>query len=176
MNADEKRQLIESLESSREEFLAALAGHSLESQSQRPSPESWSMLECAEHVILVENALRKRLAEAPRSGDGARRAEVEQRIRTAGPDRTSRRLSPAPVKPTGRFSALAEAAAQFNEARDLTVELVNSTGDLVLVSGSHPFFGPINGFEMVLFMCAHSLRHAQQIRETGARIASPAAG
>jgi hypothetical protein len=170
MTADEKRQLIEILETSRTEFLSSLTGHNPETLSQRPTPERWSMLECAEHVAVVEQAMLTRLESAPRSAEALRHLELELRIRAGATDRSTPRQAPVRVQPTGRFPSLAEAITQFNNSRDRTVEFVDSTEDLILLSGAHPVFGPMNGYEMVLFMCTHSSRHANQIREIRSQI------
>jgi hypothetical protein len=165
VTADEKRQLIEVLEISRADFLDSLTGHTLDAVSRRPAPERWSMLECAEHVALVEQAMLTRLESAPRSAEGSRHLELELLIRAGATDRSTPRQAPVRVQPTGRFPSLAEAVTQFNHSRDRTIEFVYSTDDLILLSGAHPVFGAMNGYEMVLFMCTHSSRHANQIRE-----------
>ncbi len=170
MTPGEKQQLIEVLETSRAEFLDSLTGHGPEALSRRPAPERWSMLECSEHVVLVEQAMLTRLESAPRSAEGLRHLELELRIRSGATDRSTPRQAPARVQPTGRFPSLAEAITQFNQSRDRTIEFVHSTEDLLLLSGAHPVFGPMNGYEMVLFMCTHSSRHANQIREIRSQI------
>ena len=46
--------LITILESGRREFLEATQGISPEQAVAKPAPERWSVLECIEHVVVVE--------------------------------------------------------------------------------------------------------------------------
>ena len=73
--------------------------------------------------------------------------------------------APPAALPTGRFATATAAMEGFTAARERTVEFVKTAHNLRSLQVTHPFFGPISGYELALIMASHSLRHALQIRE-----------
>lgn len=173
MTSQEKTELVALIDSSRKDFLAALAESNPEALSRKPDSGAWSIMECAEHVVLVERAFLRRLTAAPRTAEGARHPELELRIRSAT-DRTNRIQAPEQVHPSGRYTSIDEIKSKFADTRDRMIEFVQSSGELLFISGAHPLFGPMNGYEMILFVCTHSLRHREQIREIQERLRTTA--
>jgi hypothetical protein len=71
------------------------------------------------------------------------------------------------VRPRGRFTNLDNALAEFNTARDRSLQFVREQGGLLYSIGAkHPFFGKLNGAELIQLIDGHASRHAAQIRET----------
>jgi hypothetical protein len=152
--------LIGMLESGRRDFLAALDGAD---GSRRQG--GWSVLEIVEHVAIVEerNIERIRIGTetAPR-----RDPSRELRLFTMVRSRLRRVEAPEVVWPAGRFRTIAEARAEFDAVRDRSVAIARELGDGLYSRGStHPFFGPVNGVELMQIIDAHARRHADQIRE-----------
>jgi hypothetical protein len=56
----DRHELLEKLRSGRDEFLASVDGVTEEQAAAKPAA-GWSILECAEHVAIVEENLRRRL-------------------------------------------------------------------------------------------------------------------
>ena len=73
MAPKERTEIVENLERSRQEFIAAVAGLT-ESQAQaRPDPERWSVLDCVEHVTTVEERFLGWLERRQKAGRAAHR-------------------------------------------------------------------------------------------------------
>jgi hypothetical protein len=157
--------LVSILESGRRDFLEATREIPLEQASIRPAPNSWSALECVEHVIVVEDRYLEWIANGaeihPR-----RNSDRELRLFTMIRNRLTKVACPPVFLPAGRFRAVDEALGEFNAARDRSVRLAEEHGDgLYSIGANHPFFGEVNGVELMQLIDGHARRHADQIRE-----------
>jgi hypothetical protein len=166
MDARDKQEILESLESGRDALLAALDGLTEDVATRAPRPGKWSVLECVEHLFLAEEFLLEQIAVAQPSevpvGSRAREARILQR----GTDRTSRLEAPETARPTGRFPTLAAALRSFVEVHDRTVRHVRELEeDPRMLTANHPLIGRVNCYEMFLIIAIHPHRHAAQIRE-----------
>jgi hypothetical protein len=144
------------LEAGRRDFLEACGSAS------KPSPNSWTSLEIIEHVCIVEDRYVTWLEE----GDGdppPRDPDNEMRLFLMIRNREERRQAPDAVWPTGRFKKLDEAVAAFNEVRNRAVSMADES--LYSVGVTHPFFGRVNGAELMQLIDGHARRHAEQIRD-----------
>jgi hypothetical protein len=159
-------ELIEKLATSRNDYLSALAGVTEGQAAVKPADGGWSILECAEHVAIVEHNLFHRLMTTPAPMPEGPQRNLEAVIVARGVDRTRKFQAPETARPTGRFGSLAEAIAAFQKARVQAMAWVEACEeDLRHCSVQHPAFGQVTGYEMVLFAVMHPLRHALQIRE-----------
>jgi hypothetical protein len=81
-------------------------------------------------------------------------------------NRSARISAPERAWPAGRFDTLAEALEQFSAAREKTIRFAREhEPELYHVRVAHPFFGTVNGAEMLIIIASHSSRHADQILE-----------
>jgi DinB superfamily len=156
------------LRASRERFLRVIADVPERLEQTRLAPESWSILECAEHTCLAEHGMfaalerRRPTEDAP---DTELNSEKDAFIQKAALDRSRKLDSPDPVRPTGRFSSLAEAAKEFGQARERTIAFIeNLDEDLRRSTTKHPL-GIVDSFQFVIIMARHPERHALQIEE-----------
>ena len=124
------------------------------------------MLECAEHVALVELGLFRRITSRYtllREEAGRHR---EALFLARGLDRTRKLTAPEPAQPSGRYATLDEAAAAFAMNRGRTIAWVDSCpDDLRRRSIEHPVIGTITAYECLILMALHPLRHLRQMRE-----------
>jgi hypothetical protein len=161
----ERSEIVENLERSRQEFLAAVAGITEAQAKERPHPERWSVLDCVEHVATVEVRFQGWLEGAKKLD--APRVDKEKEV----PDRSTRVKAPEAVVPSGRFTTLAQALEQFNTGRTRSVQFAEErSDDLYCLAAEHPRFGPVNGVELLIITAGHSRRHAEQIKETRAAL------
>jgi uncharacterized damage-inducible protein DinB len=159
-------ELIEKLQLGRDRFAASLDGIDNETAARKPAAGSWSILQCAEHVAIVEANLMRRLEHESLSLPEGPQRNIESVILQRGVDRSRRVEAPEHARPTGRFATLQHALAAFHAARAHTIEWVAASEfDLRRRMAQHPAFGTVTGYEMVLFMAMHPMRHALQIRE-----------
>jgi hypothetical protein len=171
MAPEERSEIVRALEDSRKEFCAAVEGVSEEHAKVSPAAGRWSVLECVEHVAVVEQRFLSRLEVAgqPPAPPPDKQKEAELAVRVT--DRASRAQAPDPVQPSGRFLSLAQALEYFNAARTRTIEFATARcDDLYHLAWEHPRFGPLNGNEVLVITAGHARRHAAQIREVRSSI------
>jgi hypothetical protein len=167
----EKTGIVQNLEHSRQEFLAAVAGLSESQAKARPDPARWSVLDCVEHVTSVEERFHGWLESAKRLDAPRIDKEKEAGLMARVPDRSVRAQSPDAVLPAGRFPTLEQALAQFNAGRTRSIQFAEDRcDDLYCLASEHPRFGPVNGVELLIVIAGHCRRHAEQIRETRAAL------
>jgi hypothetical protein len=124
------------------------------------------VLECVEHVTVVEERFLGRLETAPRRESPRVDHEKEAELAVRVPNRTVKAEAPEPARPTGRYSSLAEALGQFHAARGRTIRFAQDRArDLDWLALEHPRFGPLNGAEFIVVIAGHARRHAAQIQE-----------
>jgi hypothetical protein len=172
MASEAPSNIVEILESSRQEVNQAAASVPETQINVRPEEGRWSVLECVEHVTFVEERFLGRLEQAQRVEtprvDKQKEAEVLARVAS----RANRAEAPEAARPVGRFTSLAQALEQFNAARSRTVRFADSRAeDLYWLSADHPRLGSMNGPEWLMLIAAHARRHADQIREVRAALA-----
>jgi len=169
MAPQEKTEILQNLERSRQDFLDAVAGLSESDARHRPDPDRWSVLDCVEHVAFVEERFLGWLDNAEKSGapraDKAKEADLMGRV----PDRSARLKAPDAALPNGRFATLAQAIERFEAMRARSIQAAEQrASELYSLAAHHPRFGPVNGVELMIIIAGHSRRHAEQIRETRA--------
>jgi uncharacterized protein YjbI with pentapeptide repeats len=95
-----------------------------------------------------------------------RNPDKEIRLATAVRSRLTKVEAPDAFRPCGRFKNLADALEAFQALRRRTIEFVQPREDALYAVGvKHPFFGKLNGVELLGIIDAHARRHADQIRE-----------
>jgi hypothetical protein len=171
MAPQERTEIVQNLERSREEFLAAVEGLT-ESQAQaRPDPARWSVLDCVEHVTFVEERFLGFLEKAEKLDAPRIDKEKEAGLMARIPDRSIRVKAPEAALPAGRFTTLEQALEQFNAGRARSIQFAeNRCDDLYCLASAHPRFGPMNGVEFLVIIAGHSRRHGEQIREARAAL------
>jgi hypothetical protein len=171
MAPKEASEIVQNLERSREEFLAALAGVSEEQARMRPDPDRWSVLDCVEHVAFVEDRFYGWLEKAHKLDAPRVDKTNEARLTDLVPNRSTRVKAPEAVVPAGRFASLEEAVESFNARRNRSVRFAEDhSEELYSLAAEHPRFGPVNGIELLIIAAGHARRHAEQIRETKAAL------
>src|ERR1041385_2629310 len=136
------------LEAGRRDFLEATHDLTPANASAKPSPERWSVLECIEHVAVVEGRFLGWIA-AGSVAAPPRDEEKEMRLYNSLRNRESKFEAPEAVRPQGRFETLAAALAEFNAARDRSIQMVQERGDsLYSIGATHGRFGNLNGVEV----------------------------
>ena len=171
MDAHEKQQLLDSLESGRATLIASLEGATEDEAKRVPEPGRWSVLECVEHLFLVEHSLLERVIASQPSETPAGSRALEERILQRGADRTNRFEAPEQARPTGRLPTLAAALAAFLGKREQTIAYVRSThDDLRFRATTHPLIGAVSSYENLLIMAIHPHRHSHQIKEVRAAV------
>lgn len=166
METADREQLLRLLKASRKKLVESVEDLTDEQAKERPAADRWSILECVEHVGMVEDsifsAVTTKLAPAEAPADHSR----EQKIISGATDRNRKIDAPEHVRPAGKFTSLADALAHFEQSRARSIEYVeNCDQDLRAISGPHPVLGPATAQEFMIILALHPARHALQILE-----------
>ena len=157
--------LVDALEASHRVFEAAARGLSDSEALRKPSPEQWSVIDCIEHLCIVENLAVKRLQSAEAAPEASLNGEKEKMLAVQVENRGTKIQAPPPARPTGRLTTLASALAEFAATRERTIEFVKGCPNLTVLRVAHPVFGQLTGREAALLIAGHCRRHAAQIAE-----------
>ena len=168
----ERAYLVEQLEQSRKAMLASIDGLTEAQWTFKSAPDRWSVQECAEHIVLAEafmfdnsqQILKSPAVERP----GNSNSDVDRIIVTLVQDRSKKFTAPEPLVPSRKFATPADAAKAFVIARDKTVAYVKSTQDDLRTHVGQGPAGPMDAYQFLLLLAAHSARHTAQIREVEA--------
>lgn len=168
--ADKKEGLAQ-LERTRAGVVEATKGLSEAQWKFKPGPDRWSVAEVVEHIGLVEGFLIEststKVMESPAGKPDRDCKSTDQLVLRAIADRSQPAKAPEPVVPKGRQSP-EEAMDQFLKTRGRTIEFLKSTPGLRDHVMDSPLGQPLDAYQWVLFMSAHSERHTKQILEVKA--------
>ena len=142
----------------------------------KPAPDRWSAAEVVEHLALIEDAVDGILARIPTASAPPADRDVKQFDASLVPkvlDRSVKAEAPPIAKPASRWTP-EDTLEHYRAARAKTASLLLSTPGLRAHAIPHPLFGPLDGYEWVLAVAAHSARHTQQILEVKADPGFPA--
>jgi uncharacterized damage-inducible protein DinB len=174
LTAQEREFALQQFQTTRDNFLKSISGLSEKQWRFKPAPERWSVAEVAEHITVSETTImgliQKQLMQSPAAPE--KRAEVkgkDQMILERMPDRSHKAQAPEMLRPTGRWATEAELTKAFEESRKANMDYIRTTSDdLRDHFFSHPVFGPMDGYQWLLLLSAHSGRHTEQIEEVKA--------
>ena len=76
--------------------------------------------------------------------------------------------------PTGRWPDFEELLRQFDATRQRTIGFAEATfAELRACAFQHPFLGPLDCYQWLLFLAAHCERHVRQMEEVKSDPAFP---
>jgi hypothetical protein len=172
MTDAERAFLVDQLEQTKKLVLESIAGLTPAQWTFKAGPDRWSVQQCAEHIVLAEGfifqgsqgLLKSPAVPRPEKSN----SEVDHMLVAGVTDRSKKLSAPEPLVPSGKFATPEDAAKAFIEARDNSIDYVKSTdADLRVHVGPTPA-GPLDAYQLLLLMAAHSARHTAQIREVEA--------
>lgn len=161
----------------REDFVKQLTGLSDAQLNFRAAEGRWTIGEIAEHIIVVENALRGMVeggmkSPVPVCKDEFRIQDVSVILTIT--NRQQKFTAPEQVRPNGRWKTVPDLLANFETTRKTSVDYMkNIKEDMRSHFASMPF-GRIDAFQSYLFMIGHSERHLAQLKEVKADAKYPA--
>jgi hypothetical protein len=179
MTAEERTKVVNWLEESRKEFLAAIDGVTAEQWKWKPAPERWSVGETAEHIVLAEAALFGNVQKAVASPanpvwEEKTKGKTEFIVQVMAP-RLGKATAPEPIVPTGKMTQ-AEVRETFEKQRAEIVKFATGT-EVALKehTAEHPFpiFGTLNAYQWLIYVPLHTMRHDKQIAEVKATAGYP---
>ena len=162
----ERQRLLAHLDMTAGWLLDEVSGLSRPQIEFRPAPDSWTILQVVEHLVLVGpiywDDLQKALASPPAPGTST---NTDIGLLWYGIDRTPtvrERAIPTEV-PTGRLKDLQSGLADYRKHHDRLVQFVKTTtqnlrNHIVARQGS-------DAYQWALLISTHEQRHILQIRE-----------
>lgn len=166
----ERDRGVKYLEQTRDAVVEATKGLSEAQWKFKAAPDKWSVAETLEHIALGEDYMfgyvTGTVMKAPAGAPDRDIAKMDALVLQMVPDRSNKRQAPPPLVPTGRWTP-AEALDHFLKSRARTIEFMQTTPDLRQHVADSPL-GPLDGYEWLLFIGAHSERHTKQILEVKA--------
>jgi hypothetical protein len=171
MPSEDKTQLLELLSNSATKLREAASSIPDDIARIRPAENCWSILECIEHVVIVDKGFGAMIQASKPEEPPEVDLRKEEFLMTQGSARRTRFESPRRARPTGRFRTLPQAFEAFSDGENYLANLVAEVEpNLRRVRLTHPAFGLLTGYEAFLFLTAHRLRHADQVREIKTKI------
>jgi len=163
---------VKYLEKTRDGVIEATKGLSVAQWNFKAGPDRWSVAQTLEHIALAEDyifgAVTAKVMKAPAGAPDRDYKKIDAMVLQMIPDRSHKAQAPPPLVPTGKWPP-ADALDHFLKSRARTIEYLKTTPDLRdHVVTDDPLNQPLDGYEMLLFIGAHSERHTKQILEVEA--------
>jgi hypothetical protein len=173
LTKEEREAAINHLKETKEGFLNDVKGLSEAQLNFKTSPERWSVAQCIEHIALAENSIMGLVQNNQKQpADPSKHSEVKTTdadVWARVTDRSHKATAPEFLKPSNKFKNSEEAVKAFVEQRDKNIEFVQTTNeDLRDHFMPHPALGPLDDYQWILLIAAHSRRHTLQIEEVKA--------
>lgn len=163
------------LSATRNAVVRAASNLSVAQATFAPAAGRWSIADVVDHLNALEdlfvNRIVARLLEAPPTVPahdvGTRDARViglerNPSTKLVEPGRESLADAPPPTRPTGRRT-IDESMQRFLANRERTIRVLQSVPNLREHVIDHRGFGPLDGYQWLLFIAAHTERHLRQI-------------
>jgi hypothetical protein len=174
LTAEEREAALQSLQATHDAFLQSISGLSEKQWKFKPAPDRWSVAEVSEHIAVSESAIfgmvqSKIMTSAPEPEKRAETKGKDETVLKMVPDRSHKAQAPEFLKPTNRWASREELTKAFEDSRKATMQYVKTTNDdLRDHIGPHPLLGPLDAYQWILLISAHSERHTKQIEEVKA--------
>jgi hypothetical protein len=170
LTADERSILLDRLAESRERIRHFLSNVPEASAGCKPVDGGWTILECAEHLVLTEHALLQMIQREVLSSSANPEFSVELQARDAAVlaamgDRTVKLKTFPFLEPQGKYADPSSVLDAFLARRADTLEFVRATR-VAVHHHAAPLegLGPLDAYHWLLLMAAHTDRHLEQMR------------
>jgi len=157
------------LKKTKKEILKIVKGLSSEQLNYKPDADTWSIAECLEHIVASEQqlsgAFQMILGQDP---DPTKRSAVkmtDEQLVALITDRSTKVKTRPDLEPKGHSGAFEDTLAAFKEVRGGNLRLLKTTNEDLRNRYFEFPFGQVDALQVLLFISAHSQRHAQQMSE-----------
>ena len=171
LTSADREKGVRYLEQTRDAVVAATKGLSEAQMKFKAGPDRWSVAETLEHIATAEDYIFQGIAnqfmKSPAGAADRDTAKLDAMVLALVPDRSHKAEAPAPLVPKSQM-APSETLDLFLKRRARTIQYLQSTPDLRAHVADSPIGQPLDGYEWLLFIGAHSERHTKQILEVKA--------
>jgi len=171
MTSEERAKVLNWLEESRQEFLAAIDGVNAEQWKWRPAPQRWSVAETAEHIVLAEASLfanvQKALASAVNPAWEEKTKGKTEIIEKVMAPRLGKAQAPEPLVPKGDMTPVQVKERFLKQREEIVAFARGNQAALKEHTVDHPFqfFNTLNAYQWLIYGPLHTMRHDKQIAE-----------
>jgi hypothetical protein len=181
VSAQDRAKLVDYLTKMRDQVLAESSKLTDAQWNFKQGPDRWSVGQVVEHLALAESYmfdLQQKAISGPAATPEQQAAtkDKDAMIMKAIPDRTRKAQAPEPLQPGARLGDRAAVLKAFKDRRAKTIEYARKTKDDLRAHVGDSPLGPLDGYQWLLFMAAHSERHLAQIKEVKADAQFPRTG
>jgi hypothetical protein len=163
ITAIERQRLVAHLEMTAGWLIDEVSGLSPKQLAFHPSPDSWSILEVLDHLVVVGPIYWQDLQTSLKAPPGRASLSSDADILWYGIDRTSREKAIPGEVPKGETRTLAATLDAYRRSHARLLEFARTTTDdlrahFVVRQGC-------DAYQWALLISTHEQRHVQQIRE-----------
>lgn len=135
--------------------------------TKKPSAKEWSVMECVEHLIVIEKLAKKVLdleSSEPRRPYFSKIEMMKNGLLNFNEKYETTEI----FFPTGLYSDTNKALEDFENQR----KEISKKGDIKLlyIGIEHPFFGKLTKLEWVYFCIFHAQRHFEQMKRVASSV------
>jgi hypothetical protein len=143
----------------------------------KPAANRWSIAEIVEHLAVIEDVVKgvlTKLPDGPAPAADRETAKFDAELVAKTTDRSQKFEAPPQAQPAARWTP-SGALEHFLASRAQSVEWIRIATGVRSHTVTHPVFGPLDGYQWIMAVAAHSARHTEQILEVKADAGFPAA-
>jgi hypothetical protein len=170
MTSEERRVVLDLLDSGAAQLLELTAGLSLAQWHFQETPERWSIAGNIEHIVVFENfilgVIRDLLEQTPEPARAAGVAEKEPLVMAIGHARARKIAARDAMLPVGRWTDTAKMLEEFRKTRErVRTFAAEEQGDFRSHFFVHRSLGDLDAYQWLLVVGQHRARHALQIEQ-----------
>jgi hypothetical protein len=171
LTEQERNLLLTHLEQSAKRFKASIENVSEAQWKFKPASDRWSIAECAEHVVTVDDMTfgfaTTQLLKMPAPAQTPTKVP-DEKILSGAADRSTKVKTAPFLEPKGKFPDRPAVLAAFDQSLAKIAAYVRTTQDDLRAHGFQSEGGYRDAYQMLLVLAGHAERHAQQIDEVKA--------
>jgi hypothetical protein len=179
LTKDEKKMVSKNLKATLKVLQKSVKGLSDAQLNFKAAPDKWSIKECVYHLALSETNLwgwAQGTLAAPANPDKRKDIKITDEKLLAGvEDRTNKVKTGETFEPkNAKWTTVPEALQFLKEERQKHIDALKaSTEDYRNHVAEQSPVGPIDAYQIILLMSAHTVRHSKQIDEVKASAGYP---
>lgn len=177
LTINDKKHLLNYFQQTRESLDNEIKGLSEAQLQYQASPNSWSISQCVEHIIMTEKMLlgmSKELLSKPENIEMKEKAKQTDEALIAGMTNREEKFSaPKSLHPAGKYLNPVDAMKDFDAQRAEIIAFIEATPKDLRKHFTESPAGVIDAYQSFLFLAGHTERHTKQIQEIKANAAFP---
>ncbi len=173
----ERKAALDYMTETKDKLVKDLTGLSEEQLNFKPTPESWSVAECLEHIAFSEGTLFGAMQGTLKDpADPSRRGEIkmtDDQVKGMISSRERKVKTQEAFVPKKQYGSAEGSLKVFLSQREKNMAYVKSTQDDLRNHYMVMPFATFDGYQMLLFIAGHSARHTAQLEEVMANANFP---